>query len=166
LRKKRRRKKVLKPHLQNLDTGSSVSLDAVECAAWQDLYKATNGPKWHRCSDARSDPCSCYSGGEVICKTYGTSVAHITGMRLQSNDLHGTIPSSLAKLSEMSLLWLYDNRLTGLVPSLPFAQYTNGECRLDAPSACTKPSCNHFKCPLPAGHKQCTNGTDPGVHCK
>jgi hypothetical protein len=40
---------------------------------------------------------------------------------------------------------LWNNRLTGVVPSLPFEQYT-GWCYLQAP---TSPS-NHYTCPLPA----------------
>jgi hypothetical protein len=100
-------------------------------------------------------------------------------MLLGDNNLRGTIPSSLAKLSKMTELTLFWNRLTGLLPSLPFAQYTYaesyyGQCALALPSgqfACTEPNCNHFKCPLPAGSEQCKTdsygaGTIPGVHCK
>jgi hypothetical protein len=151
-------------------TGVSAGLAAGECAAWQELYDATNGPKWSECSDARSDPCSCSTSGpggdyaEVRC-----TGGHIIYMQLVENNLRGTIPSSLAKLSKMTALALAYNRLTGLVPSLPFAQYTgNVGCRLDSPSgqyACTEPNCNHFKCPLPAGSKQCKD-EGAGVHCK
>jgi hypothetical protein len=151
-------------------TGKSTDLAAVECAVWKDFYDATNGPKWSDCSDARSDPCSCnwaVHDVEVGCKG-----GHITYMHLVENNLRGTIPSSLAKLSEMTELDLSENSLTGLVPSLPFAQYTRGHvgCHLDYPSdqgGCTEPDCNHFKCPLPAGSEQCKWGrTTPGVHCK
>jgi hypothetical protein len=162
-------------------TGNSTDLAAVECAAWQDLYDATNGPKWSPyCSDARSDPCSCNFGGHSTIPygyglrcTGGENPIHITYMILHENNLRGTIPSSLAKLSKMTTLFLYSNRLTGLLPPLPFAQYNydgNG-CDLDNPSDaryhCTEPNCNHFKCPLPAGSEQCTwDQGVPGVHCK
>jgi hypothetical protein len=136
------------------------------------LYDATNGPKWSHCSDAKLDPCSCSSvgvGDPVVECTGG----HITSMYLGANNLRGTIPSSLAKLSKMTQLVLTYNRLTGLVPSLPFAQYADaggGLCLLEDPPegsfGCTEPNCNHFKCPLPAGSEQCKYGSDPGVHCK
>jgi hypothetical protein len=140
-----------------------ISLVPEELSAWQDLYDATNGSKWSSCSDARSDPCAC--GG------VGCTAGHITYMVLATNNLRGTIPSSLAKLSKMTTLTLNNNRLTGLVPSLPFAQYTDrygGECVLDNPTGCTEPNCNHFKCPLPAGSEQCKDASvsGPGVHCK
>jgi hypothetical protein len=75
-------------------------------------------------------------------------------------------------LNEISL---HTNKLTGLVPPLPFAQYTDpkhgGLCFLDFPAYCiNEPNCNHFKCPLPAGSEQCKRTslgeTGPGVHCK
>jgi hypothetical protein len=54
-------------------------LARVECAAWQDLYDSTNGPKWNYCSDSRSDPCSC--SGQVTCMDIELDTpAHITEM--------------------------------------------------------------------------------------
>jgi uncharacterized surface protein with fasciclin (FAS1) repeats len=40
-------------------TGSSSGLNAVTCAAWQDLAKATNIAGWTKCSGTLLDPCSC-----------------------------------------------------------------------------------------------------------
>jgi Leucine-rich repeat (LRR) protein len=147
--------------------GKSADLPAVECAAWQDLYDATNGPKWGSCSDLRSDPCSCSysSGGYGV----GCTGGYVTSINLAGeNNLRGIIPSSLAKLSKMNTLILSSNHLTGLVPSLPFAQYNtdSGRCVLDDASDCTEPNCNHFKCPLPAGSEQCKWYGNPGVDCK
>jgi hypothetical protein len=145
-------------------TGKSANLASVECAAWQDLYYATNVRKLSGCSNARLNPCSC---DDVECKG-----AHITKIDLGNDNLRGTIPSSLAQLSMMTELVLSSNQLTGLVPPLPFAQYTGGQygCVLDEPAYCQGgPSgdCNHFKCPLPAGSEQCRNGAESvGVHCK
>jgi hypothetical protein len=71
------------------------------------------------------------------------------------------------------------NKLTGVVPPLPFAQYCGDErthppfctCHLDAPvnsgCACTEPQCNHFSCPLPANSEKCTWASgEVGVQCK
>ena len=88
------------------------------------------------------------------------SLIELTAVVLDENNLEGTIPSSLASLTRLTYLSLQYNTLTGLVPPLPFKQYSDW-CGLDVPEGCTEPNCNHFKCPLPAGSKQCDT-----VHCK
>jgi hypothetical protein len=75
----------------------------------------------------------------------------------------------LASLKELKLLYLYENKLTGLLPPLSFSQHTE-DCVLDL-YACVEPHCNHFKCPLPPGSDECQweqPGFPPqaGVHCK
>jgi hypothetical protein len=103
-------------------TGSSSGLNAVSCAAWQDLAKATNIAGWFNCSGALLDPCSCKIGqqrvgqGGVICAN-----GDITSIALARNNLKGTIPSSLGSLSKLgngldSVVYLSGNVLTGLVP--------------------------------------------------
>jgi hypothetical protein len=67
--------------------------------------------------------------------------------------LKGTITASVASLTQLVNLHLCDNALAGLVPPLPFKQYSGRYgCLLGAGSDddCTGPNCNHFKCPLPA----------------
>ena len=164
-------------------TGSSSGLNAASCAAWQDLAKATNITGWTHCSGALLDPCSCNTYNIVDCAdgnitklfllknnlkgTIPSSLGSLTRLEeldLDENNLEGTIPSSLASLTRLTYLSLQYNTLTGLVPPLPFKQYSN-MCLLDAPPSlpypCFEPYCNHFKCPLPAGSKQCDT-----VHCK
>jgi hypothetical protein len=144
-------------------TGSSSGLNAVSCAAWQDFAKATNIAGWTQCSGALLDPCSCViEKGGVICAD-----GDITSMLLFENKLKGTIPRSLAALTRLDTLDLSLNALTGFVPPLPFKQYSNG-CALND-SGCTEDGdhdCNHFRCPLPAGSKQCNWGGDAGIQCK
>jgi hypothetical protein len=139
-------------------TGNSSGLNAVSCAAWQDLAKATNITGWSSCSGAFLDPCSC---GGVTCAD-----GDITELDLSTNNLKGTIPSSLAWLTQLTDLDLRYNDLTGLVPPLPFKQYSYG-CWIDEPDDCALyGNCNRFKCPLPAGSEQCKSPVGAGVHCK
>jgi hypothetical protein len=163
-------------------TGNSSGLNAVSCAAWQDLAKATNITGWRNCTGDLLDPCSCID--RVTCTDVditrlsladnnleGTipsslaSLTKLTWLYLAVNNLEGTIPSSLGSLPKMTSLYLSHNSLTGLVPPLLFKQYSGG-CYLDNPGACTEPQCNHFKCPLPTKSEQCKIGSFAGVHCK
>jgi hypothetical protein len=61
---------------------------------------------------------------------------------------------------------LAQNKLTGLIPPLPFVQYSDF-CALtdedNRPGNCTTPNCNHFKCPLPGTLKGVTTC---GVYCE
>jgi hypothetical protein len=144
-------------------TGSSRNLNAVSCAAWQDLAKATNIAGWIDCRGNLLDPCSCKpkNAAGVTCAD-----GDITALGLGVNNLEGTIPSSLGSLTKLTYISLEDNSLTGLVPPLPFKQYSYW-CSLDAPDSCPGPGfCNHFKCPLPAGSEQCKANGGVGVHCK
>ena len=131
---------------------------------WQDLAKATNIAGWTQCSGALLDPCSC---DRVTCAD-----GDITQLYLEGSNSKGTIPSSLASLTQLTYLGLAGNALTGLVPPLPFKQYKDqygdGDCFLDNPDYCTEPNCNHFKCPLPAGSEQCKDyyGRMHSVQCK
>ena len=57
--------------------------------------------------------------------------------------MKGSIPEALGDLEQLQYLVLEQNRLTGVVPSLPFKNYKS--CYLQYP---TSPS-NHYTCPLP-----------------
>jgi Leucine-rich repeat (LRR) protein len=57
--------------------------------------------------------------------------------------LSGTIPRSLALLTDLKTLTLMNNQLTGDISFLPFDQY--GDCDL---------SRNSFNCPIPDGAKK------------
>jgi hypothetical protein len=59
--------------------------------------------------------------------------------------IKGSIPARLGDLKQLTTLELHRNRLTGVVPSLPFNQYTKSNCYLQAPTSPT----NNFTCPLP-----------------
>ena len=71
----------------------------------------------------------------------------LTALRIGSNRLNGTIPgAAIRNLKKLQTFGVFRNQLTGLVPELPFAQYT-GICAI-GPG-------NHFKCPLPSGSDKC-----------
>jgi hypothetical protein len=153
--------------------GKSVDLAAKECAAWIDLFDATQGTSWTKsCSNTRLDPCSCTSARpdydfiEVICEG-----GHVTYLYLEQNGLSGTIPASIVDFTKLEDLRLAKNRLTGKVPTLPSSVMTNPDqdvCILTdcydqttgqkMSDSCTEPDCNHFACPLPSWSDKCNFG--------
>jgi hypothetical protein len=110
-----------------------------QCRFWQDLFDATGGPIWYpgapnnwtTCNGLRDDPCEC--GGKtcdgggggggagatcVTCKN-----GDITAVNLISNNMKGTIPSSIGAMTSMAIFDLSssfssnDNHLNGTLPS-------------------------------------------------
>ena len=141
----------------NACTGKSAGLAAADCSAWQDLYDGAGGRSWKYCQENRLDPCEgCgYEEAPVQCNRDGTHIFHII---LNNNNLHGTIPASLSKMTELYTLDFDTNNLTGVVPPLPFAQYA-GICCLENKRSYNT---NHFTCPLPPGASTC-NGDATGI---
>jgi hypothetical protein len=101
----------------------------------------------------------------------------MTDLHLSFNRLTGSIPSALANLKKLARVYLDQNNLGGIVPPLPFEQYstgtpTSGACSLDNPKLCQGPVCNRFSCPLPANLYNSSfwpclipGGGGSGVHC-
>ena len=134
--------------------GNSSSLVETDCAAWQELFDATQGNYWDACTALRLDPCSCLAAnGEVACVG-----GFIVTMGLQVNGLNGTLPASLAKMSKLTDLQLEGNYhgtpgsagLGGVLPALPFQQYTG--CGLEG---------NLWSCPLPEGAAEACSAGQP-----
>jgi hypothetical protein len=78
--------------------------------------------------------------------------------------LRGTIPATLDGLTRLKEkeLGLSGSQLTGLIPSLPFAQYPF--CCLTSAHVAPGWHMNHFTCPLPPNASLC-NGDGP-TECK
>jgi hypothetical protein len=119
-------------------------LTQADCAAWTELFDATQGPGWNDCTSRRTDPCGCDES--VICTGY-----YITAINLGGNNLRGTLPASLGKLVALDRLHLANNALSGFVPDLPFAQYTQCAISDHADS-------NDFACPVPPQAQLCKDG--------
>jgi hypothetical protein len=93
--------------------------------------------------------------------------------------LRGVLPASLKDFTALEKLDLSQNKLTGLVPPLPWAQYTGG-CSIQARTKYFVPSAdrrstirtNFFASPLPPNSDQCAGGAPtcagpptPGTTC-
>jgi Leucine-rich repeat (LRR) protein len=94
-----------------LSTCTNVkTLPAAECEVLVTFYHQTSGPTWADSADwlANNAPCE-WSG--VTCTD-----GHVTDLNLYSKDIKGSVPSSLAELTDLRVLALRDNQLTGPIP--------------------------------------------------
>jgi Leucine-rich repeat (LRR) protein len=80
-----------------------------ETLALQDLYNATDGNNWNQQWDL-SQEVSNWPGVTV-------KEGHVTEIRMLFNNLQGTLPASLADLSNLKVLELSFNKLTGDIPN-------------------------------------------------
>jgi hypothetical protein len=71
--------------------------------------------------------------------------------------LSGTIPSGIADLKALTALELSGNKFTGVVPALPFAQYTLWCCLQHLTRDGYSPT-NAYACPLPPHSRLCKRG--------
>ena len=75
------------------------------------LYDATGGPSWHASTNWKtSAPLGQWHGVET------DGFGRVSGLRLTSNNLMGTIPGELGNLSRLGILTVTGNYLSGTVP--------------------------------------------------
>ena len=101
--------------------GASATTPASEVAALRDFYGALGGDGWLDSDGWNSarDPCC---GSEpwygITCETNTSSsnTTHVVGITLESNQLDGTLPASLANLPRLRTLDLESNQVAGTTP--------------------------------------------------
>lgn len=81
-----------------------------ECEALTTIYDSLNGPNWlnHTNWLQTNTPCS-WAG--VSCAN-----SHVIALALPANDLIGTFPPEIGRLSRLTALNLHANRITGSIP--------------------------------------------------
>ncbi|MDM8520113.1 clostripain-related cysteine peptidase [Anaerolineales bacterium HSG6] len=88
-----------------------TEIPQAECEALVVLYDSTDGDNWTDNTGWKitNTPCSWYG---VSC-----SGGNVTSLRLDRNQLTGTIPTELGNLANLTGLYLYENQLTGTIPT-------------------------------------------------
>ena len=90
----------------------TVATNPDDVAAVKALYKSTNGPNWRDDTGwMKGDPCSSQWSG-IACDKINTET-RIVEIFLCYNNLVGTIPTNIVKLSELRSLVLSFNTLSG-----------------------------------------------------
>ena len=89
---------------------NTCGVSAAEKQALIDLYNATNGPNWTNTWDTVNDePCDWF--GVIVVN------GNVTELRLSSNGLSGTIPSTIGDLVNITYIDLGSNNLSGSIPA-------------------------------------------------
>lgn len=103
-----------------LGAPAHAAIPAAERQALIALYNSTDGPNWrnstNRWTGASGTECSWHG---VTCDAGQT---HVTALKLNFNNLTGTVPSSLGGLTALTSLNLRQNSLNGPVPMLALDQ--------------------------------------------
>jgi Leucine-rich repeat (LRR) protein len=79
-----------------------------------ELYNSTDGPNWTANTNWLTGPLATWYG--VTLAQIPVNVWRVTDLQLYSNNLVGTLPSSLGNLNELDSLLLYANDLSGPIP--------------------------------------------------
>lgn len=93
------------------DCSSVTEIPRVECQALMDLYDDTNGAEWVENTgwNTTNNPCSWHG---VTCQG-----GHVHNLHLRSNNLVGTLPTSLGDLQHLYILDLGNNQISGPIPT-------------------------------------------------
>jgi len=100
---------------------TEAAIPASERQALIDLYTSTNGAGWTNSSDWNEPVGTECAWSGVTCNGGQTTVLRLT---LYANNLAGTLPASLANLTDLTYLGLQVNKLSGSIPA-QLANLTN-----------------------------------------
>ena len=100
----------------NCSAAVSITVAAViptdDRAALVALYEATDGPSWTNKEN--------WLSATPLDEWYGVTTdsnGRVTVLNLRDNNLQGTLPVQLARLTKLTRLYLYKNQLTGTIPT-------------------------------------------------
>jgi Leucine-rich repeat (LRR) protein len=99
-------------------TMSSVSYAVIpdtERAVLLALFTSTNGDAWTNKTNWNGAPGTECTWFGVTCNA---DQSHVTGINLSSNNLSGSLPTTLDQLTALQFFFVNDNQLTGSIPSL------------------------------------------------
>jgi len=103
------------------DCAAVTEIPSTECEALVALYESTNGANWKYQKGWNVTNTPC-SWDRVSCDG-----GHVSALELYENQLTGEIPSELGNLSNLTGLDLSGNPLTGEIPS-ELGKLSNLEC--------------------------------------
>ncbi len=103
-----------------LSLSDEPAIPAEERAALIDLYNATNGDTWADNTGWRTPPLAgdgfAQAGTEGSWRGVAVKNGHVSQISLTFNKLAGFLPPTLANLSLLDRLYLFDNQLEGAIP--------------------------------------------------
>lgn len=94
---------------ESIATAAAPPINEQDSLALVALYNATDGNNWTDNTGWLSDPVSSWFGVTV-------EEDRVTRIRLEQNQLNGTIPAELGDLTNLIQLDLFQNQLTGTIP--------------------------------------------------
>jgi Leucine-rich repeat (LRR) protein len=101
---------------------NAYNVPDTEIAALQDLYDATNGTFWNwhgegtKWNFTEANPCVDAWQGVNCSQVTADGFLHVTELVLYEYNLEGTIPPSIAQLTQLVTLLLRSNELSGTIP--------------------------------------------------